>query len=72
MGSRAPSDFVVTFVAGGPYGYAEGIGRRVRFTCPCGIAYHFDSKTNAARLFVGDENNRRVRAIDLASGHSTA
>jgi hypothetical protein len=69
MGARASSDFDVTLVAGGPY---EGAGRQARFTCPSGIAYHFDSKTNAARLFVGDENNCRVRAIDLASGHSTA
>ncbi len=66
-----PDIFAVSVVAGnGQLGYSEGVGAEARFGIPFGIAYQYDAKTASARLFVADQVNHRLRAVELPSGSS--
>jgi DNA-binding beta-propeller fold protein YncE len=58
-----------TVIAGssGSCGFADGIGITARFLYPCGIARVGDSNT----LYIADENNHRVRVLDLTTNAVT-
>jgi sugar lactone lactonase YvrE len=55
-------DGTVTTIAGIGLGYADGLGTQARFKTPQGLAYAPDG-----RLIVADQENNRIRAIDLSS-----
>lgn len=47
----------------GVAGFADGVGRAVRFNQPAAVFTH-DSKS----LIVSDSNNSRIRVVELSSG----
>ena len=53
---------VSTIAGSGTAGHAGGAGTAAQFNFPTGIAVSGDT------LYVADQNNHRIRAIDLASG----
>ena len=53
---------VSTIAGSGTPGHANGVGAAAQFNFPTGIAVSGDT------LYVADQNNHRIRAIDLASG----
>ena len=52
---------IVTTIAGGPQGYADGAGTDARFNGPAGLALSGDT------LYVADYHNHRIRAMDIAT-----
>lgn len=63
---RLVLDGVVSTVAGGNEGYANGVGAAARFDTPEGIAL-----TPSGTLVVADTWNRRIRAVDAAGTVTT-
>ncbi|AYA38920.1 hypothetical protein D3Y59_11950 [Hymenobacter oligotrophus] len=57
---------VVSTLAGGSIGYADGTGTAARFFVPWGIAYD-----GSANLYVADSENNRIRKIVVATGEVT-
>ncbi|MFT6179564.1 MAG: sugar lactone lactonase YvrE [Akkermansiaceae bacterium] len=57
---------VVTTLAGGPSGFADGLGGAARFASPIGLL--LDSNGS---LFVADTGNNRIRQMALSSGEVT-
>jgi DNA-binding beta-propeller fold protein YncE len=58
---------VTTVVGDGEPGFVDGLGEQARLDHPQGLAFDAVSET----LFVADEPNHAIRAIDLASGQVT-
>ena len=58
---------VTTVVGNGEPGFVDGLGEQARLDHPQGLAFDAVSET----LFVADEPNHAIRAIDLASGQVT-
>lgn len=58
---------LVSTIAGGTNGSADGTGKTAQFSAPDGVALSSDEKT----LYVADYNNHTIRSIDLASGQVT-
>ena len=58
----ASANKAVTTIAGsGTPGHADGVGTAARFNGPSGLA------VSGGTLYVTDQNNHRIRAIDIAS-----
>ena len=53
---------VSTLAGSGTPGHADGVGTAARFNGPSGLA------VSGGTLYVTDQNNHRIRAIDIASG----
>ena len=53
---------VSTIAGSGAAGHADDVGAAAQFNFPTGIAVSGDT------LYVADQNNHRIRAIDIASG----
>ena len=56
---------VSTIAGNGTAGYADGAGSTAQFDNPAGLA------VSGTTLYVADQNNHRIRAIDLASANKT-
>ena len=54
-----------TLAGSGRTGYADGAGNAAQFNTPTGLAVSGDT------LYVADQNNHRIRAVDLASANKT-
>ena len=54
-----------TIAGSGTPEYADGVGTAARFNGPTGLA------VSGTTLYVADQNNHRIRAIDLASSNKT-
>lgn len=57
---------VVTTLAGGPSGFADGLGGAARFASPMGLLLDATGS-----LFVADTGNNRIRQVKLSSGEVT-
>ena len=64
-GAAAAATRVSTLAGSGTSGHAEGAGNAAQFSRPAGLALSGDT------LYVADQNNHRIRAIDLASADKT-
>jgi sugar lactone lactonase YvrE len=60
-----PSTNVVSTLAGGTQGFADGLGAAAKFNLPSALY------VAAGRVFVADMDNKRVRAVDLSNGMVT-
>ena len=61
----SPGKTVSTLAGSGTPGHADGAGNAARFRNPTGLA------VSGGTLYVADQNNHRIRAIDLASPEKT-
>ncbi len=61
-----PTTGALCLLAGGPSGFADGVGAAARFDGPDGLA-----ADGAGHLYVADMSNHRIRQIDLATGAVT-
>ena len=60
-----PNRTVSTIAGSGTSGHADGAGSTAQFSKPTGLAVSGDT------LYVADQSNHRIRAIDLASANKT-
>ena len=59
--------FVTTLAGNGSTGYANGQGASARFNGPAGLCVSMDNTI----VYVADENNNRIRAIDMSGNVTT-
>ena len=65
IGAAAAAVQVSDFAGSGTEGHADAAGAAAQFDIPMGIA------VSENKLYVADQNNHRIRAIDLASPNKT-
>ena len=64
-GADAAATQVSTLAGSGTQGHEDGAGRNAQFDSPLGLAL------SGTTLYVADMNNRRIRAVNLASPENT-